>query len=67
MYFINNPRLLEVEFYTLYDEPQTGEEKHFSYFRMSRSSFDELLERQKEVSRSDIGLSLVCVGRILVI
>lgn len=67
MYFINDSRLLEVEFYTLYDELQTDEENLFSYFRMSRSSFDELLERQKEVSRSDIGPSLVCVGRILAI
>lgn len=62
---MNNSRLLEVEFCTLYDELQTDEENLFSYFRMSRSSFDGLLERQKEVSRSDIGLSLVCVGCIL--
>jgi hypothetical protein len=41
-------RLEKGLFYTLYDDLRQGDRKFFQYFRMSKTSFDELLENVKE-------------------
>lgn len=42
---INNNRLLQGEFYTLYEELKADDGKFFNYFRMSYPTFEELVAR----------------------
>ena len=42
---LNEQRYISGAFYTLYNELRDHEAKFFNYFRMSMSSFDELLMR----------------------
>lgn len=46
---INQMREEVGAFYTLFDELRCDENKFFNYFRMSVSSFDELLDRLKDM------------------
>jgi hypothetical protein len=41
-------RLEKGLFFTLYDDLRQGDRTFFQYFRMSKTSFDELLENVKE-------------------